>query len=479
MKDLMEHAALREMQCNVDGMAMMRWVEDILHQESAGIYCRNYQSVFQGKKIDGSPMLIGGAGRFLGIKVFVSTREITGQIDVLGKPVFTERLSGNYRSMPFREAFHMCSLLQENLRERTGNTFQHVPYVGGVRCITLRKQSQLMVDYYLPEVELFGGGIRMELFLSNESLSVPNIPEKSPIRYTFGTAAIRHNCPDKKDYLDGVEAVIEKIRAGEIQKIIIARRCTVDAGPDFDRLDYAAYLYDQFYQEYFYLFRQGERAYWTGISPSVLLKQEQGKMLSRPLAGSRKRGADERTNLAMCRERLEDPKENGEHEAAVACMQNQLRQANIGKVERTKTRQIFETPYTYHLMSELALQLDKGKTCFDCICALYPPATAWGVPVEACEKLIADTEQYDREYYGGLYGWWNFENDADACVLIRSAKLDKEEVSVYAGGGITVLSSPEDEYAESVSKMQPLLGYFEVRDEMRRAKDSHHDSEEQ
>ena len=105
--------------------------------------------------------------------------------------------------------------------------------------------------------------------------------------------------------------------------------------------------------------------------------------------------------------------------------------------------------------------LKENVSCFDIIGAIYPPATIWGIPVDRTERLLAQTEPFDRGYYSGVYGYWNYEGIADTALVIRSAKVENGAVSVYAGGGIVKLSNIDAEFDETVNKMGPLLSYFQ------------------
>lgn len=209
------------------------------------------------------------------------------------------------------------------------------------------------------------------------------------------------------------------------------------------------------------MFRQGEEAMWIGISPEIIMKQQGGRAVTKPLAGTRSKSEDAAQNTKILQDLTSANKDIVEHEHALYFMVDQLKRAGIGEVKIDKNKTVLETPYAFHIKSEISMILKENVSCFDIIGAIYPPATIWGIPVDRTERLLARTEPFDRGYYSGVYGYWNYEGIADTALVIRSAKVENGTVSVYAGGGIVKLSNIDAEFDETVNKMGPLLSYFQ------------------
>ena len=240
---------------------------------------------------------------------------------------------------------------------------------------------------------------------------------------------------------------------------MIARKCTGEVPDEFDRCDYAAYLFDHYFQEYFYLFRQGGD-YWLGISPEIIMKQSGNRAVTKPLAGTRKKEDDEARNAAIREELTSTNKDIVEHEYALNFMVQQIQSAGIGEAQIDQNKIILETPYAFHIKSEISMQLKEDVSCFDVINAIYPPATVWGIPVDRVERVLAQTEPFSRGQFTGVYGYWDYRGNADTALVIRTAQLGQHSVSAYAGGGIVKYSDIDSEFNETVNKMQPLLSYF-------------------
>ena len=461
--DAAKNARLRDIQCKVDAQGMNRWVEELLHRYTDKIHCGKYQSVFRCMDLQGEDVLIGAAGRLVGMRVLVSSGGIRGEVDFHGEPLLsvTEDAEARFESIPFSQIFALCNSLRDKLQELVEPVFYRVPLVGGIKSIILSDEPQEIVNYYLPEIELFGKGDRFSLFSAEyipDQLELPGEPQKET--YTPCPIGGKEEYPGRADYLARMAGVLDKLRSDFVQKVVIARKCIVTPARSFDRLDYTAYLLDRYFQEYFYLFRQGGEAYWTGISPEIIMKQQGSMAVTKPLAGTVKKYGDPAVDEKGRLELASNPKFIVEHEHALGFMFDQLKSADIGEVSIDKNKTLFETPYAFHLKSEISVRLKERLSCFDAIGAIYPPATIWGIPVDRTERILAETEPFNREYFTGVYGYWNYEGDADTALVIRSAKIEEGAVSLYAGGGIVKDSDPEEEFEETVNKMRPLLSYF-------------------
>ena len=190
------------------------------------------------------------------------------------------------------------------------------------------------------------------------------------------------------------------------------------------------------------------------------MKQKGNRAVTKPLAGTRKKESDEALNAAIRQELTSTNKDIVEHEYALNFMVQQIQNAGIGKAQIDKNKIILETPYAFHIKSEISMELEENVSCFDVINAIYPPATVWGIPVDRVEGVLARTEPFSRGQFTGVYGYWDFSGNADTALVIRTARLGQNSVSAYAGGGIVKYSDIDSEFNETVNKMQPLLSYF-------------------
>ena len=460
-----EHARLGSAVCGMDAKEMSRWVERLQTEYGDKLHNNRYQSVFRSFGMDGGDMLIGGLGRLAGMRISVSHTKITGSLDLDGAVFYTEEdmPETGFDSIPFEAVFSLCGRLREKLKSLIDPEFYCVPFLGGIKSVMLSEEPQEIVDYYLPELVLFGSGNRFRLF------SAAHIPEHIPLeslpdsgkKKGFCRVKSRTECPGKAEYVQGMNHVLDELRQDTVQKVVVARRCTITPEDSFHCCDYAAHLYDRYFQEYYFMFRQGEEAMWIGISPEIIMKQQGGRAVTKPLAGTRSKSEDAAQNTKILQDLTSANKDIVEHEHALYFMVDQLQRAGIGEVKIDKNKTVLETPYAFHIKSEISMALKENVSCFDIIGAIYPPATIWGIPVDRTERLLARTEPFDRGYYSGVYGYWNYEGIADTALVIRSAKVENGTVSVYAGGGIVKLSNIDAEFDETVNKMGPLLSYFQ------------------
>lgn len=291
-------ACLQEVSCQMDAKEMVYWVEEVKTDCGKQIRAGEYQSVFRCFDLEGKDVLIGAVGRQAGIRVVVSHTKLIGQIDINGETVLTMEPSPGTRfeSIPFEAVFSLCNQLRDHLKKMIDPEFYGVPVLGGIQSIILGDQLQEIANYYLPEIELFCTQSGTQLFTAAHisqqiSLSFRTVHTPKTSCPVLG----RTEYPDRDEYRKRMDHVLDELKRDYLQKIVIARKCTVSVPDEFDRCDYGAYLFDRYFQEYFYLFRQGGD-YWLGISPEIIMKQKGNRAVTKPLAGTRKKESDEARN---------------------------------------------------------------------------------------------------------------------------------------------------------------------------------------
>ena len=457
-----EGANLQKVSCQMDAKEMVRWVEEVKDDCKKEIRSGKYQSVFRCFDIDGKDVLMGAVGRQAGIRVMVSHTKLIGRIDINDETVLTiEPFPGTtFESIPFEAVFSLCNQLRDQLKKMIGPEFYGVPILGGIQSIILEDCLQEIANYYLPEIELFCTNGGAQLFTASHISQKIHLSSHTahPLQTSCPILG-RTEHPDRDEYRKRMDYVLDELKRDDLQKIVIARKCTVEVPDMFDRCEYAAYLFDHYFQEYFYLFRQGGD-YWLGISPEIIMKQSGNRAVTKPLAGTRKKESDESRNAEIRKELTSTNKDIVEHEYALNFMVQQIQNAEIGKVQIDQNKIILETPYAFHIKSEISMQLKQNVSCFDVINAIYPPATVWGIPVDRVERVLTQTEPFSRGQFTGVYGYWDYIGNADTALVIRTVQLGQHSVSAYAGGGVVKYSDIDSEFNETENKMQPLLSYF-------------------
>ncbi len=193
-------------------------------------------------------------------------------------------------------------------------------------------------------------------------------------------------------------------------------------------------------------------------SPETLVKLQDGKLSTFPIAGSRPRGLTEDEDMVLERELMADEKELSEHTMLVDLARN-----DIGKIAKplsvtvSEYRKVRKYSKIMHICSEVNGELQEGLDAYDAVRALLPAGTLSGAPkVRACE-IIEEIEESPREIYGGALGYIDFTGNLDTCIAIRMAVKRNDRVTIQAGAGIVADSVGESEFIESENKARAVM----------------------
>ena len=202
-------------------------------------------------------------------------------------------------------------------------------------------------------------------------------------------------------------------------------------------------------------------------SPETLVRLQDGRLTTFPVAGSRPRGTTPAEDKALERELLADEKELSEHNMLVDLGRNDLgRVSEIGSVEVTEYMMIHRYSKIMHICSQVEGDLADGCDALDALASVLPAGTLSGAPkIRACE-IIEELEHEPRGVYGGALGYLDFAGNMDTCIAIRMAARKNGVVTVQAGGGIVADSVPENEYLESANKARAVINAIERASEV-------------
>ena len=202
-------------------------------------------------------------------------------------------------------------------------------------------------------------------------------------------------------------------------------------------------------------------------SPETLVRLDNGRLTTFPVAGSRPRGKTPEEDKALENELLADEKELSEHNMLVDLGRNDLgRVSKIGTVEVTDYMMIHRYSKIMHICSQVEGDIDEKYDACDAIEAVLPAGTLSGAPkIRACE-IIEEQESEPRGVYGGALGYLDFTGNMDTCIAIRMAAKKNGIVTVQAGGGIVVDSVPYNEYMESANKAKAVMNAIERASEV-------------
>ena len=193
-------------------------------------------------------------------------------------------------------------------------------------------------------------------------------------------------------------------------------------------------------------------------SPERLVSIKQGVVQSRPIAGTRPRGIDSDTDLALIRELLEHPKERAEHIMLIDLERNDLgRVCETGSVEVDELMVVESYEHVHHIVSNVRGTLRRNVTPVDVIRAVFPGGTITGCPKVRCMEIIAELEQQGRSFYTGSFGYLGLDGSMDLNILIRSMLLQQERINFRTGAGIVADSVADAEIRETEDKARGLL----------------------
>jgi anthranilate synthase component 1 len=259
----------------------------------------------------------------------------------------------------------------------------------------------------------------------------------------------------REDYMSMVGAAKNYIAAGDIIQVVPSQRfeAPLTAHPfniyrSLRTINPSPYM--------FYL-RLGDFTL-AGASPETMVRVDGRQITLRPIAGTRRRGANELEDLALERELLADPKEQAEHIMLVDLGRNDVgRVARIGSVKVTELMTVERYSHVMHIVSNVIGELNEGMDEFDAFRATFPQGTVSGAPKIRAMEIIDELEPVRRGVYAGAVGYFSFTGNTDTAIALRTLLIKGDRVYIQAGGGIVADSDPAAEYEESCNKARAMI----------------------
>ncbi|MFK8032476.1 MAG: aminodeoxychorismate synthase component I [Gammaproteobacteria bacterium] len=193
-------------------------------------------------------------------------------------------------------------------------------------------------------------------------------------------------------------------------------------------------------------------------SPERLVALHDGRIDTRPIAGTRPRGQESSADEALSRELIGHPKERAEHVMLIDLERNDIgRVCKPGTVEVNELMVIESYAHVHHIVSNVRGQLREGVTVGEAVRATFPGGTITGCPKVRCMEIIAELEQTPRGPYTGSMGYFNHDGSGDLNILIRTIVRNHTALSLRAGAGIVFDSNPQKELEETGFKAKGLI----------------------
>lgn len=259
----------------------------------------------------------------------------------------------------------------------------------------------------------------------------------------------------REAFIDAVERTREYIRAGDVMQVVLAQRMTIPF--EVPSIQLYRTLRSLNPSPYMYFMRLDD-FHIVGSSPEILAQVENGRVVNRPLAGTRRRGKDEEEDRALAQELLEDPKEIAEHLMLVDLGRNDIgRVCKIGSVRVTEQFEIERYAHVIHIASHVEGELADDKSAIDVLRATLPVGTLSGAPKIRAMEIIDELEPVKRGIYGGAVGYLAWNGNLDMAIAIRTAVIKDQCLYIETGAGIVADSVPELEWKECMNKARSLF----------------------
>ncbi len=256
-------------------------------------------------------------------------------------------------------------------------------------------------------------------------------------------------------YSRAVEAAREYIFAGDVFQVVLSQRFDFDL--DADAFDAYRVLRQVNPSPYMYFLRH-DGLEVVGGSPEPMVQLLDGKVISRPIAGTRRRGRTDAEDRRLAAELAEHPKEVAEHVMLVDLARNDVgRVVEFGSLNLDEMMTLERYSHVMHLTSQVSGKLASSATPIDVLRATLPAGTVSGAPKVRAMEIIDELEPVKRGPYAGVVGYIDFSGNIDTAITIRTMLVHHGRASVQAGAGIVADSVPEQEHAECENKARALL----------------------
>ncbi len=264
----------------------------------------------------------------------------------------------------------------------------------------------------------------------------------------------------RDEFEDAIRRGQEYIKAGDIFQFVPSQRLRVPSSADPFDVYRALRIINP---SPFMFFLKSPSCTLIGASPEILCRVMDGKVTSRPLAGTRRRGHTDAEDLLLEKELLADPKERAEHIMLVDLHRNDVgRVAKVGSVQVTDMMSVERYSHVMHITTNVTGILADGFTALDALRVSLPMGTVSGAPKIRAMQIIDELEPTRRGPYGGAVGYLDFAGNLDTCIALRTIVWRNGVYDVQAGAGVVADSIPASEYEETMNKAKAMLKAVEI-----------------
>jgi anthranilate synthase component 1 len=265
---------------------------------------------------------------------------------------------------------------------------------------------------------------------------------------------------ERERFLAGVQRIRDYIYAGDAFQIVLSQRFEMPVEVSGFSIYRGLRAVNPSPYMYYMAFRDFEV---VGSSPEPLLTVAGRQAETRPIAGTRPRGATPAEDAALAEEMLADEKERAEHLMLVDLGRNDLgRVCKAGTVKTEEFMEVERYSHVMHMVSSVVGELNEGVDATDALRAVFPAGTVSGAPKVRAMEIIDELEPTRRGPYAGAIGYLSYSGDLDSCIYIRTILVREGRAYVQAGAGIVADSDPGREFAETENKARAMFKAIEL-----------------
>ncbi|HEY1689225.1 MAG TPA: chorismate-binding protein, partial [Solirubrobacteraceae bacterium] len=264
----------------------------------------------------------------------------------------------------------------------------------------------------------------------------------------------------REQFEANVARIIEYIYAGDAFQVVPSQRWSAPVPVEAFSIYRGLRAVNPSPYMYFLDFGDFEIA---GASPEPLITVQGREVSTRPIAGTRPRGASPEEDRRMAEELLSDEKERAEHVMLVDLGRNDLgRVCEAGSVQVDTMMSVETYSHVMHIVSSVSGRLREEVSAMDALRSALPAGTLSGAPKVRAMQIIDELEPVKRGGYGGAIGYLSYGGDLDTCIHIRTVVVKDGVASIQAGGGTVAEAKPDYEFEESVAKSRAVLRAIEL-----------------
>jgi len=304
--------------------------------------------------------------------------------------------------------------------------------------ITKETNIELICEQIQYQINLISQAPTTITYRKSKLTEIPGIEDKNAL--TFKKSVI---------------SALKSIAAKKFSKIVLAHSINVTLPEPFDYINSLAYLRKNHPDCYIFSTSNGKGKQFIGASPERLISIHKQQFVTDSLAGSAPRGKNLSEDTYFAKKLLRSEKEKREHQAVTDFILQRLWQ--LGLQPQQAPLQLLKLSNIQHLWTPIYSPLNANIHPLEILAQLHPTPAVAGVPTEIVCQEISRYESFDRSLYSAPIGWVDYQGNSEFIVGIRSALIDKNVATIYAGAGIVAGSEPQKEFEEIQLKLQSLL----------------------